>query len=91
MTDLTTTYLGLRLPSPLVASSSPVTGDPDALQRLDEAGIGAVVLPSLFEEQLVHDAVQVDRMLATGAEAFGEATDYFPQLDSTTTPAPTTT
>ena len=82
MTDLTTFYLGLRLRSPIVASSSPVTGDPDALLALDDAGVGAVVLPSLFEEQVVHDALEVDRMLASGAEAFGEASGYFPELDT---------
>ena len=82
MTDLTTYYLGLRLRSPIVASSSPVTGDPDALLALDDAGVGAVVLPSLFEEQVVHDALEVDRMLASGAEAFGEASGYFPELDT---------
>lgn len=81
MTDLTTSYLGLTLRSPLVASSSPVTGDLDSLRALDDAGIGAVVLPSLFEEQIEHEALEVDRMLATGAEAFAEATDYFPELD----------
>lgn len=82
MTDLTTTYLGLHLRSPVVASSSPVTGDPDLLRRLDDAGVGAVVLPSLFEEQIEHEAMEVDRMLATGAEATGEAAGYFPDLDS---------
>lgn len=82
MTDLRTRYLGLLLPSPVVASSSPLTGDPEALQRLDAAGVGAVVLPSLFEEQVVHEALEVDRMLATGAEAFGEAAGYFPELDT---------
>ncbi|HEY5696347.1 MAG TPA: dihydroorotate dehydrogenase-like protein [Acidimicrobiales bacterium] len=81
MTDLTTTYLGLPLRCPLVASSSPATGDLEGLRHLDEAGIGAVVLPSLFEEQIVQEALEVDRMLATGAEAFAEATDYFPELD----------
>lgn len=81
MTDLTTTYLGLRLRAPLVASSSPVTGDPDGLLALDDAGVGAVVLPSLFEEQVVHDALEVERMLATGAESSGEAAGYFPELD----------
>jgi dihydroorotate dehydrogenase (fumarate) len=81
MTDLSTTYLGLPLRSPVVASSSPVTGDLEGLHLLEEAGVGAVVLPSLFEEQIVHDAFEVDRMLSTGAEAFAEATDYFPELD----------
>ncbi len=82
MTDLTTRYLGLSLRSPIVASSSPVTGDPDGLRALDAAGVGAVVLPSLFEEQIEQEAMEVDRMLATGAEAFGEAAGYFPELDS---------
>ena len=82
MTDLTTSWLGLPLRSPVVASSSPLTGDLDGLRRLDAAGVGAVVLPSLFEEQVEHEALEVDRMLATGAESFAEATDYFPELDS---------
>lgn len=82
MTDLTTRYLGLKLRSPVVASSSPVTGDPGGLRALEAAGVGAVVLPSLFEEQIEQEAVEVDRMLATGAEASGEAAGYFPELDT---------
>lgn len=81
MPDLSTTYLGLDLVSPVVASSSPVTGDLDRLRRVEAAGAGAVVLPSLFEEQVVHDALEIDRMLSTGAEATGEAAGYFPELD----------
>ena len=50
--DLSTTYLGLRLSNPLIASSSPLTGNLDSLRRLEDAGAAAVVLPSLFEEQL---------------------------------------
>lgn len=80
--DLSTTWLGLDLRAPVVASSSPLTGDPEGLAALDEAGVGAVVLPSLFEEQVVHEALEVDRMLASGAEAFGEASSYFPELDT---------
>lgn len=76
--DLTTEYLGLRLRVPLVASSSPLTRDLDGLRRLEDAGAGAAVLPSLFEEELSHDALEVHRMLETGAESFGEATHYFP-------------
>lgn len=82
MSVLATTYLGLDLRTPVVASSSPVTGDPEGLRLLEEAGVGAVVLPSLFEEQIVHEALEVDRMLASGAEAFGEAAGYFPELDT---------
>jgi dihydroorotate dehydrogenase (fumarate) len=80
--DLTTQYLGLRLRTPLVASSSPLTGDLDQLRRLEDAGAGAVVLPSLFEEEIEHEATEVDRMLETGAETFGEALSYFPELET---------
>lgn len=77
--SLATTYLGLELPSPLVASSSPLTNHLDALRRLEAAGAGAVVLPSLFEEQLERDEIGLDALLGTGAEAFAEATSMFPE------------
>jgi len=67
MADLRTRYLGLELRSPLVASSSPLTGSLDGLARLEAAGAGAVVLPSLFEEDLAEETRQVDALLATGA------------------------
>jgi dihydroorotate dehydrogenase (fumarate) len=67
MADLRTRYLGLALRNPLVASSSPLTGTLDGLKRLEAAGAGAVVLPSLFEEDLAEEARQVDALLATGA------------------------
>jgi dihydroorotate dehydrogenase (fumarate) len=67
MADLRTRYLGLELRSPLVASSSPLTGTLDGLRRLEAAGAGAVVLPSLFEEDLAEEIRQVDALLATGA------------------------
>src|SRR5512132_4648289 len=67
MADLRTRYLGMELRSPLVASSSPLTGSLDGLRRLEAAGAGAVVLPSLFEEELAEEARQVDALLATGA------------------------
>jgi dihydroorotate dehydrogenase (fumarate) len=67
MADLHTRYLGLELRSPLVASSSPLTGSLDWLRRLEAAGAGAVVLPSLFEEDLAEETEQVDALLATGA------------------------
>jgi dihydroorotate dehydrogenase (fumarate) len=67
MADLRTRYLGLELPSPLVASSSPLTGSLDGLRRLEAAGAGAVVLPSLFEEELAEEAGEVDALLASGA------------------------
>ena len=67
MADLRTRYLGMELRSPLVASSSPLTGTLDGLRRLEAAGAGAVVLPSLFEEDLAEETRQVDALRATGA------------------------
>lgn len=80
--DLSTRYLGLALKGPLVASSSPLTGDLDGLRRLEDAGASAVVLPSLFEEEIQHRAMEVDRLLEAGAESFGEAVSYFPELEN---------
>ena len=79
--DLSSSYLGLRLASPLVASASPLTGNIDSLRRLEEAGAAAVVLPSLFEEQVEHDETMVDLVLERGAQSFGEALTYFPEMD----------
>jgi len=79
--DLSSTYLGLRLASPLVASASPLTGNIDSLRELEEAGAAAVVLPSLFEEQIEHDETMVDLVLERGAQSFGEALTYFPEMD----------
>jgi dihydroorotate dehydrogenase (fumarate) len=82
MPVLDTTYLGLRLRSPIVASAGPLTGDPDTAARLADAGVGAVVLPSLFEEEIIHEQVELSSVLETGAEHFAEALDYFPALPS---------
>jgi dihydroorotate dehydrogenase (fumarate) len=79
--DLSTDYLGLALRSPLVASSSPLTGELDDLRRLEDAGAGAVVLPSLFEEQIEAESLELDRLLETGAETFAEAPSYFPEFE----------
>jgi dihydroorotate dehydrogenase (fumarate) len=79
--DLRSTYLGLELKSPLVASATPQTGNLSSLRSLEEAGAAAVVLPSLFEEQIVHDETTVDLVLERGAESFGEALTYFPEMD----------
>jgi len=80
--DLKTKYLGLELRNPLIASASPMTGKVENLVRLDEAGVGAVVLPSLFEEQIIHDETQRVSVEEYGAESFGEALDYFPPLEN---------
>ena len=79
--DLSTTYLGLKLVSPLVPSASPLTANLDMLKRLEEAGAGAVVLPSLFEEQIEHDQIDLHALLEYGTDSFGEALTYFPELD----------
>jgi dihydroorotate dehydrogenase (fumarate) len=78
--DLRTRYLGLELRSPLVASASPLTGELDGLRWLQDAGAAAAVLPSLFEEQLTHDQLELDRLLETTSEHVGEAQSYFPEL-----------
>jgi dihydroorotate dehydrogenase (fumarate) len=79
--DFTTEYLGLRLKNPLVASCSPITGRLDGLRRLEDAGIAAVILPSIFEEQLEHEDTEMKRVHELGAETFAEAVGgYFPEL-----------
>ncbi|MFQ5523553.1 MAG: dihydroorotate dehydrogenase-like protein [Acidimicrobiia bacterium] len=81
-TDLSTNYLGLELAHPIVPSASPLTGDIDHIHALVEAGAPAVVLPSLFEEQIEHDALAVHFALEMGADGFGEApAGFFPHLD----------
>ncbi|MGZ8686822.1 MAG: dihydroorotate dehydrogenase-like protein [Gaiellaceae bacterium] len=79
--DLRTTYLGLELRSPLVASASPLTGTLASLRALEAAGAAAVVLPSLFEEQIEHEETTVHDMLEQGVQSFGEALTYFPEMD----------
>ncbi len=80
MPDLATTYLGLELRSPIVASAGPSTRSIDTIAELEQSGVGAVVLPSLFEEQIVAESRHIDDTLETGAGVFGEALDYFPPL-----------
>ncbi|MBX3432997.1 MAG: dihydroorotate dehydrogenase-like protein [Pirellulales bacterium] len=85
--DLTTKYLSLSLRSPLVASAGPLTGNLSSLYRLEEAGIGAAVMPSLFEEQILHDQMEVQRFYDYQTDANAESLDYFPELkDAFSTP-----
>jgi dihydroorotate dehydrogenase (fumarate) len=79
--DLSTNYLGLRLRSPIVASASPVTGDPGKWEALEEAGAGAIVLPSLFEEQIEHEAFTIDTTLDHGTHISAESLSYLPEFD----------
>jgi dihydroorotate dehydrogenase (fumarate) len=77
--DLTTTYLGLKLRNPLVPSASPFTEDLANIKKMEDAGAGAVVLHSLFEEQLRADAGELEHHLTHGTESFAEALTYFPR------------
>ncbi len=80
MTNLCTTYLGLSLKNPLVASSSPFSEKLDSARQLEEAGIGAIVMYSLFEEQIIHESLELDYYLERGTHAFAEAMTYFPDV-----------
>jgi len=80
MIDLSTRYLGLPLANPLVASASPLCESLDNIRAMEDAGAAAVVLHSLFEEQLDVESTHLDRYLAQGAESYAEALDYFPDL-----------
>ncbi|HYK51403.1 MAG TPA: dihydroorotate dehydrogenase-like protein, partial [Terriglobales bacterium] len=79
MIDLTTQYLGLTLRTPLVPSASPLSQEIASIRRLEDAGASAVVLYSLFEEQLRQDTLELDYHLSTGTESFPEALTFFPQ------------
>ncbi len=79
MIDLTTTYLGLKLRTPLVPSASPLSQEIDSLRRLEDAGASAVVLYSLFEEQLRQETLELDHHLSAGTDSFAESLTYFPQ------------
>lgn len=85
MTDLRTRYLGLELRSPIVASASPLTGALDTARAIEDAGAAAIVLPSLFEEEILHEEIELNRALEAGCEHFAEALDYFPPLPELTT------
>jgi dihydroorotate dehydrogenase (fumarate) len=78
---LDTTYLGLQLATPLVASASPLGRTIEGLHRMEDAGASAIVLPSLFEEQIEHDSYQVHEVLEFGAESYAEASSgYLPEF-----------
>jgi len=81
--DLKSRYLGLELKNPLMASASPLTGDLDVLKRLEDAGAAAVVLPSLFEEQIEHEEMALLQLEEAFANVHPEATiGYFPEMES---------
>lgn len=78
MTDLSTTYLGLELQNPLVASASPLSKKLDGARKLEDAGVAAIVMYSLFEEQVIHESLELDHYLTSGSDAFSEAMSYLP-------------
>ena len=77
--DLSTRYLGIGLKHPIVASASPLTGSIDSLKRLEDEGVAAVVLPSLFEEQIEHDEMATHNLMLYGSELSPEASGFFPE------------
>lgn len=81
MIDLKTRYLGLELKNPLVASASALSKKTSRVKRIEDAGISAVVMYSLFEEQILHDSLAFNYFMQRGTERFAESLDYFPDLD----------
>ena len=79
--DLTTTYMGINLKNPIVVSASPLSENVDNIYQMQEAGASAVVMYSLFEEQITWQSQQLDHYLSYGVESFTEAMSYFPDLD----------
>jgi len=80
--DLRSRYLGLELKNPIVASASPLTGSIDSLKRLEDAGVAAVVLPSLFEEQIEHEEMATHDLMLSGSEMSPEASGFFPEMQN---------
>ena len=78
MVDLTTTYCGLSLKNPLVPSSSPLTGNFDEARRLEDAGAAALILPSIFEEELIHEQERMDRFMVMQDIGHHEADSFLP-------------
>lgn len=79
--DLSTTYLGFKLAHPLMPGASPMADDIDTVRRLEDAGASAIVLRSLFEEQIARDQRNLDRNVLAHTESFAEATTYLPEPD----------
>lgn len=82
MLDISTQYLGLSLKNPLVASASPLSKKLDSIRRLEDKGVSAVVMYSLFEEQITHESRALNHFLNQGIESYAEAQTYFPDLAS---------
>ncbi len=79
--DLSTTYLGLRLKNPLVPSASPFSRTLDSMKRLEESGASAIVMYSLFEEQIEHEEAELHHYATYGSQSYAEALTYFPEVE----------
>jgi dihydroorotate dehydrogenase (fumarate) len=77
--DLSTNYLGLHLKNPIVPSASPLSRSLDSMKRMEDAGAGAIVMYSLFEEQIAHESAELNHYLSYGTESFAESLTYFPE------------
>jgi len=84
MVDLTTTYLGLKLKNPLVAAASPLSQKVETAKKLEQSGIAAIVMYSLFEEQIIHESLELDHYLFYGSEASPEFGSFYPQTGTYT-------
>ena len=80
--DLKTKYMGMELASPLVASASPLSKSLDGIKKMEDSGASAIVLYSLFEEQISHESMELDHYLDRDAEGYAEATSFFPDLEN---------
>ncbi len=79
---LSTRYLGMALKNPIIVSSSPLSHSVDSIRRLEDAGAAAVVMYSLFEEQITFDSLYLDQYLTRGTDSFAESLSYFPEMQS---------
>lgn len=77
--DLTTSYMGLKLKNPIVPSASPLSQKVDTVKQLEDAGASAIIVYSLFEEQINHESGELDHYLSYHAESYAEALNYFPE------------
>jgi dihydroorotate dehydrogenase (fumarate) len=78
--DLSTTYMGMRLKNPIVPSASPLSTEIDTIRLMEDSGAAAVVLFSLFEEQIAYEEFALDYFLSRGVESFPEALSHFPAM-----------
>src|SRR3954454_2166258 len=82
--DLSTTYLGFKLPHPLIPGASPLVDNLDTVRRLEDAGAPMIVMHSLFEEQLIREELAVTRSIETPKDSFAEALSYLPEPEEFT-------